>query len=96
MKSKTEKYFVYLLHCADGTLYAGITNNLHRRVQQHNDGKGARYTAGRRPVELVYLENCASRSEALRREANLRKLSRRQKLDLVNTHSRAPHLTVQR
>ncbi len=83
MKTKSQSYFVYLLRCADGTLYAGTTNDLHRRVQQHNAGTGARYTAGRRPVVLVYVENCVSRSEALRREAGLRKLSRREKLRLV-------------
>lgn len=82
MKTKSKNYFVYLLRCSDGTLYTGTTNDLRRRVQRHNAGKGARYTAGRRPVALVYVENCASRSEALRREAALRKLSRRQKLSL--------------
>lgn len=96
MKIKSKEYSVYLLRCADGTLYAGITNDLRRRLQQHNDGKGARYTSGRRPVKLVYAQNCASRSEALRREANLRKLSRRQKLDLVTAHARAPHVIIQR
>lgn len=83
MKTKSESYFVYLLRCADGTLYTGTTNDLRRRLQQHNAGKGARYTAGRRPVGLVYVENCVSRSEALRREAGLRRLSRREKLRLV-------------
>lgn len=82
MKTISKNYFVYLLRCSDGTLYTGTTNDLRRRVQQHNAGKGARYTAGRRPVALVYVENCASRSEALRREAALRKLSHRQKLSL--------------
>ncbi|KAA0231389.1 GIY-YIG nuclease family protein [candidate division KSB1 bacterium] len=82
MKTISKNYFVYLLRCSDGTLYTGTTNDLRRRVQQHNAGKGARYTAGRRPVALVYVEICASRSEALRREAALRKLSHRQKLSL--------------
>lgn len=82
MKTISKNYFVYLLRCSDGTLYTGTTNDLRRRVQQHNAGKGARYTAGRRPVDLVYVENCVSRSEALRREAALRKLSHRQKLSL--------------
>lgn len=82
MKTISKNYFVYLLRCRDGTLYTGTTNDLRRRVQQHNAGKGARYTVGRRPVALVYVEICASRSEALRREAALRKLSHRQKLSL--------------
>ncbi|NUM76339.1 GIY-YIG nuclease family protein [candidate division KSB1 bacterium] len=82
MNTISKNYFVYLLRCRDGTLYTGTTNDLRRRVQQHNAGKGARYTVGRRPVALVYVEICASRSEALRREAALRKLSHRQKLSL--------------
>lgn len=85
MKTISKNYFVYLLRCSDGTLYTGTTNDLRRRVQQHNAGKGARYTAGRRPVDLVYVENCVSRSEALRREAALRKLSHRQKLSLAES-----------
>lgn len=85
MKTISKNYFVYLLRCRDGTLYTGTTNDLRRRVQQHNAGKGARYTAGRRPVELVHVESCVSRSEALRREARLRKLSHRQKLNLAES-----------
>jgi putative endonuclease len=75
--------FVYLLECADGTLYAGWTTDLAQRVAAHNRGAGARYTRGRRPVRLAYWEESESPSAALRREAALRRLSRRQKLALI-------------
>ena len=75
--------FVYLLECADGTLYAGWTTDLHRRVEAHNRGAGARYTRGRRPVRLVYWEESPSRGEAQQREAALRRLSRPEKLALA-------------
>jgi len=82
--------FVYLVECADGTLYAGWTTDLEKRVKAHNEGKGARYTRGRRPVHLVYREPCDSRGAALRREAALRRLSRRQKLELVEQQKAYP------
>lgn len=74
---------VYLLRCADGTLYAGATSDVERRVKQHGAGKGAAYTRARLPVELAYVEPAADRSAALRREAALKKLTRAQKLALV-------------
>ena len=61
-------YYVYLLRCGDGTLYTGFTNDLARRLAAHNAGKGAKYTRGRRPVELVYWESFSNKSSALRRE----------------------------
>nr|WP_281376948.1 GIY-YIG nuclease family protein [Deinobacterium chartae] len=72
-----------MLRCADGSLYAGATNHPERRLRQHNAGRGARYTRARRPLELVYLEACAGRPEALRREAELKRLPRAAKLALV-------------
>lgn len=81
----SETYFVYLLRCRDGTLYCGSTNNLERRVKAHNSGKGAKYTRARRPVSLVYSEELPSKSEALRREAALKKLTRQQKLALIES-----------
>jgi putative endonuclease len=77
-------WFVYVLHCADGTLYTGITTDLDRRLREHNgEGHGgARYTRGRRPVRLHYYEAAASRAEAARREAVVKKLDRRSKLAL--------------
>ena len=82
--------FVYLVECADGTLYAGWTTNLQKRLDAHNSGRGARYTRSRRPVRLVYWEPCDSRGSALRREAALRRLSRSQKLALVEQHQAYP------
>lgn len=77
-------YYVYIVKCSDKTLYAGWKNNLEKRVQEHNDGKnGSKYTRARRPVRLVYTEACSCLSEALKREARIRKLSRWGKLELI-------------
>ncbi|HSN69968.1 MAG TPA: GIY-YIG nuclease family protein [Steroidobacteraceae bacterium] len=76
-------WFVYIVRCVDGTLYTGVARDLHARLTQHNAGTGARYTRGRRPVELVYSENVASRSEALRREHAIKRLSAADKQALV-------------
>lgn len=75
--------FVYILECADGTLYTGWTTDLERRLKEHNAGRGARYTRGRRPVELAYYEEVPDRSTALRREAAIRRLRRSGKLALI-------------
>jgi putative endonuclease len=74
---------VYLLRCADGTLYAGSTTDVDARAAAHNAGRGARYTSGRRPVEVVYQEECGSRSAALRREHALKRLTRSAKEALI-------------
>jgi putative endonuclease len=74
---------VYLLRCADGTLYAGSTTDVEARTRTHNDGRGARYTSGRRPVEVVYVEACGSRSAALKREHALKRLTRTAKEALI-------------
>lgn len=80
-------WFVYLLLCADGSLYAGITTDVQRRVMEHNsnDVLGARYTRGRRPVVLVYSEASENRSEATRRERQIKRMSRAAKLALAGT-----------
>ena len=75
--------YTYLLQCADGSYYAGWTNDLEARARAHNAGQGARYTRGRRPVRLVYWEFQPTRSAAQRREAALRRLGRGQKAALV-------------
>ncbi|MBI5919474.1 MAG: GIY-YIG nuclease family protein [Nitrosomonadales bacterium] len=72
----------YLLECADGTLYCGITNDLDRRLAAHNSGEGAKYTRSRAPVRLAYSEPCADRSSALKREAQVKRLKRDDKLAL--------------
>lgn len=78
-------WFVYLLRCADGTLYTGVTTDPERRLREHNAGGklGARYTRARRPVTLAHCEEAASRSEAYRREVAIKKLSRDSKLALT-------------
>jgi len=77
-------YVVYILRCADGTYYTGITNDIEKRLVAHNEGKvGAKYTRGRRPVELVYQEACVSRGEAQVRDAQVKRLSRPEKQRLI-------------
>ena len=77
------KWFVYIVRCADGSLYTGITKDVKRRCQQHNAGTASRYTRSRLPVKLVYQESHASRSLALKREAAIKALPRREKLALI-------------
>lgn len=78
-----EDWFVYMLECKDGTYYTGITTNLHRRIGQHTVGKAAKYTRGRTPIRLVYSEVAHGRSQALRREAEIKKLKVRSKKDMI-------------
>ncbi|NLA82757.1 MAG: GIY-YIG nuclease family protein [Clostridiaceae bacterium] len=75
--------YVYIVECSDGTLYTGWTKDIDRRLQEHNQGIGARYTRGRHPVELLFLEEFASKEEAMSREFAIKKLNRREKLDLI-------------
>lgn len=77
-------YCVYILECSDETLYTDVTDKIDKRLQEHNNGKdGAKYTRSRRPVKLVYAETYPSLSKALRREARIKKLSRVEKVELV-------------
>jgi len=76
-------WFVYVVRCRDGTLYTGISRDVAARLRKHNQGKGARYTRGRAPVALVHTEPRKSQGAALRREAAIKALPRRQKLRLV-------------
>lgn len=76
-------YFVYLVECADGTLYTGISTDVARRVAEHNAGTGAKYTRARRPVRVVYVEEAGDRSEASRREFEIKRLSRKEKEALI-------------
>lgn len=84
----TPVHFVYIVRCADGTLYTGYARDPVRREQQHNIGRGARYTAGRRPVQVVYAEPFASAGEALRRERELKRWTRARKEALVEAFAR--------
>jgi len=77
-------WFVYMLECADGSLYTGITNDLERRLERHSLGKASRYTRARLPVRLVYQEPHSNRSAASQREAALKKLSRSEKQALLH------------
>ena len=77
--------YVYLLRCSDDTLYCGWTDDPARRAASHNAGHGAKYTRSRLPVKLVYTEACADKSEALRREAAIKRMTRAQKLQLIET-----------
>jgi putative endonuclease len=79
-----KEWYVYILECNDKTLYTGITTDLDRRVKEHNESsKGAKYTKARRPVKLVYSETLANRSLASKRELQIKKLSRRDKIKLI-------------
>lgn len=77
--------FVYMLRCKDGSLYTGWTNDLEHRLVIHNSGRGAKYTRGRGPLELVYSEELPDKEAALRRECAIKKLRREQKLALLQT-----------
>ena len=76
-------YFVYLLECADGSLYTGITTDVVRRLQEHQDGDGGHYTRSHGAKQILYTEQCVTRSSALRRELEIKKLNRAEKLQLV-------------
>lgn len=78
------RWYVYILECADGTLYTGVTIDTARRLEEHNESsKGARYTRSRRPVSMKYTEACESRSMATKREAELKQFTRAQKRALI-------------
>lgn len=76
-------WFVYMVRCADGTLYTGVARDIERRLDEHNSGKGAKYTRGRTPVSLVYRERCDDQSGAVRREGAIKRLTRAGKLQLI-------------
>lgn len=75
--------YTYILECADKSLYTGWTNNLERRLKVHNSGKGAKYTRGRGPVKLVYYQCFEEKSDALKREHEIKKMSRESKLKII-------------
>ena len=77
------KHYAYIVECADGSYYCGYTNDLENRIKKHNQGKGAKYTRGRLPVVLVYYEVFASKEEAMSREWHIKRLSRKEKLRLI-------------
>ena len=79
-------WYLYILRCGDGSLYTGITTDVEKRLEQHRSGKGAKYTRGRAPLELVYREICGTHSDALKREYAVKSLPRRQKELLIATY----------
>ena len=76
-------WYVYIVKCSDATFYTGITKNIKKRVKAHNTGRGAKYTKSRRPVGLVYIACQKNISQAMRREHNIKKMSRKQKIELI-------------
>lgn len=78
------KHYVYILHCNDDTLYTGYTNNLQRRLQLHEAGKAAKYTRGRGPFKVVFVEEHATKSSALKREYEIKRWNRQKKLRLIS------------
>lgn len=80
---KEGSWQLYILRCRDGTLYTGIAVDAEKRLRQHRSGKGAKYTRGRGPLEMVYLEQCENHPQALRRELEVKKLTRAEKEALI-------------
>lgn len=76
-------HYVYIVRCSDDTFYTGYTNDLDRRIQMHNEGQGAKYTKGRRPVKLVYSEKFKSKSKAMKREYEIKQLRRKDKENII-------------
>ncbi len=80
--------YTYIVRCRDGSLYTGWTNNLEKRIKDHNSGRGAKYTKSRRPVLLAYYEEFATKEEAMRREWEIKQMKRQEKQDLVERFRR--------
>ena len=76
--------YTYIVECSDGSLYTGWTNDLEKRIKAHNDGKGAKYTKSRRPVMLAYYEEFQTREEAMRREWEIKQMSRQKKMRMIS------------
>lgn len=87
LEAMEKQWVLYILECGDGSFYTGITNDLQHRLHKHMTGKGAKYTRGRGPLMLRYLENCCNYSDALRREMRVKKLSHKEKLRLCQCYS---------
>lgn len=89
-KKRREKWFLYMLRCGDQSLYTGIAKDIDARFKVHTSGKGARYTRTRLPLEIVYRETCKSRTEALVREIEIKRLSPVRKRNLAEAYGRGP------
>ena len=82
-KQNDKPNYTYILQCVDGTFYCGWTNDLAKRLAAHNAGTASKYTAPRRPVEVIYTEQFATKQEAMSREYQIKQLTRREKIDLI-------------
>lgn len=89
LEKETGGNYTYMVRCRDGTIYTGWTTRLERRIAEHNSGKGAKYTRSRGPVELIYYEESASKQEAMKRECEIKKMSRKQKLELAKKNKKS-------
>jgi putative endonuclease len=89
MAKSTTTWWVYILRCADGSLYTGITTDAERRLRQHNAGTASKYTRSRRPVEMVYHQSLPNQSKALQREAAIKSLTRNAKVKLIDEQLQA-------
>lgn len=76
-------YYIYMLRCKDGSIYTGYTDKIYKRIEKHRSGKGAKYTRGRGPFELVHYESFLTKEEAMQREAAIKKLTKEAKLNLI-------------
>lgn len=81
--------YTYILRCKDGSLYTGWTNDLEKRICDHNAGKGAKYTKCRRPVELAYFESFQTKAEAMKREYAIKQLTREEKMNIIRSNTQA-------
>ena len=80
-----KQFYVYIVECADGTLYTGWTNDVEKRINEHNGGRsGAKYTRSRRPVRLLFVKECLSLSDALKEEARIKRMSKAQKIQMID------------
>lgn len=82
-----DRNYTYIVQCRDNSLYTGWTNHLEKRIEAHNQGRGAKYTRARRPVKLVYYETYATKEQAMRREKEIKQMTRKDKLRLINGSS---------
>ena len=85
-EEKTKKAYMYVVECADGTLYTGYTTNVEKRIKTHNSGKGAKYTRSRLPVKLIYQESFDSKEAAISAESYFKQKTRQQKLEYIEEH----------
>ncbi|WP_019214958.1 GIY-YIG nuclease family protein [Fenollaria massiliensis] len=81
-------YYIYMLRCKDGSIYTGYTDNIYKRIKKHRSGKGAKYTRGRGPFELVHYESFLTKEEAMQREAAIKKLNKEAKLKLIEENAK--------